>query len=102
MWTETIECKCIESDEKMDFSIVGQHDQQDITTVRAIHLVTDFQYYFSSLLCFQLRSLHTTTPSELYLLVRRDYCSSCSRVASFLVLAVLVAGADGRVVLVLF
>ena len=57
---------------------------------------------FSSLLCFQLRSLHTT-PSKLYLLVRRDYCSS-SRVASFLVLvaAAFVAGADGRVVLVLF
>ena len=54
MWIETIECKCIESDEKMDFSIVGQHDQQDITNVRAIHFLTlsqIFNIYFSSLFC---------------------------------------------------
>lgn len=58
MWTETVECKCIESDEKMDFSIVGQHNQQDTTTVRASHfnsfltLSQIFNIYFSSLLCF--------------------------------------------------
>ena len=33
---ETIECKCMESNEKMDFSVLDQYHLQDMTTVRTI------------------------------------------------------------------